>query len=158
MRVLVICWEKFCLSCLAVNANDCLLTRMQEMSMDYHFKVEQEAGSSLCNFFGYNGMILARLCHCNCSLLSFSSTSFSEALRILYAHERIQELLECGEGKWLMNPVVGRTELRQKIWIWHWEQDCWAGNLSMLVALRYFYLTSAVQFYHDDMAIHEQKH
>uniref|UniRef100_A0A0E0CRF5 glucomannan 4-beta-mannosyltransferase n=1 Tax=Oryza meridionalis TaxID=40149 RepID=A0A0E0CRF5_9ORYZ len=38
-----------------VNANDCLLTRMQEMSMDYHFKVEQEAGSSLCNFFGYNG-------------------------------------------------------------------------------------------------------
>ena len=28
---------------------------MQEMSTDYHFKVEQEAGSSLCNFFGYNG-------------------------------------------------------------------------------------------------------
>eukprot|EP00267_Zea_mays_P046320 XP_020398689.1 probable mannan synthase 6 [Zea mays] len=26
-----------------------------EMSMDYHFKVEQEAGSFLCNFFGYNG-------------------------------------------------------------------------------------------------------
>ncbi|KAJ1281024.1 hypothetical protein BS78_04G277000 [Paspalum vaginatum] len=41
--------------CPVVNANDCLLTRMQEMSMDYHFKVEQEAGSSLCNFFGYNG-------------------------------------------------------------------------------------------------------
>ncbi|XP_051196694.2 probable glucomannan 4-beta-mannosyltransferase 6 [Lolium perenne] len=38
-----------------VNANDYLLTRMQEMSMDYHFKVEQEAGSSLCSFFGYNG-------------------------------------------------------------------------------------------------------
>nr|CAB3448128.1 unnamed protein product [Digitaria exilis] len=42
-------------SCPVVNANDCLLTRMQEMSMDYHFKVEQEAGSSVCNFFGYNG-------------------------------------------------------------------------------------------------------
>ncbi|XP_078175238.1 putative glucomannan 4-beta-mannosyltransferase 6 [Carex rostrata] len=38
-----------------VNANDCLLTRMQEISMDYHFKVEQEAGSSICGFFGYNG-------------------------------------------------------------------------------------------------------
>ncbi|XP_037410512.1 probable glucomannan 4-beta-mannosyltransferase 6 isoform X1 [Triticum dicoccoides] len=38
-----------------VNADECLLTRMQEMSMDYHFKVEQQAGSSLCNFFGYNG-------------------------------------------------------------------------------------------------------
>uniref|UniRef100_A0ACD5WJD5 Uncharacterized protein n=1 Tax=Avena sativa TaxID=4498 RepID=A0ACD5WJD5_AVESA len=38
-----------------VNADECLLTRMQEMSMDYHFKVEQQAGSSLCSFFGYNG-------------------------------------------------------------------------------------------------------
>jgi beta-mannan synthase len=25
------------------------------MSTNYHLKVEQEAGSSLCNFFGYNG-------------------------------------------------------------------------------------------------------
>ncbi|KAL6633557.1 hypothetical protein ACP70R_026228 [Stipagrostis hirtigluma subsp. patula] len=41
--------------CLVVNANDCLLTRMQEMYMDYHFKVEQEAGSSLCKYFGFNG-------------------------------------------------------------------------------------------------------
>ncbi|GJN22259.1 hypothetical protein PR202_gb09811 [Eleusine coracana subsp. coracana] len=31
------------------------LSLMQEMTMDYHFKVEQEAGSSLFNFFGYNG-------------------------------------------------------------------------------------------------------
>uniref|UniRef100_A0A8I6WWJ3 glucomannan 4-beta-mannosyltransferase n=1 Tax=Hordeum vulgare subsp. vulgare TaxID=112509 RepID=A0A8I6WWJ3_HORVV len=38
-----------------VNADECMLTRMQEMSMDYHFKVEQQAGSSLCSFFGYNG-------------------------------------------------------------------------------------------------------
>ena len=33
---------------------ECLLMRTQEMSMDYHFKVEQQAGSSLCYFFGYN--------------------------------------------------------------------------------------------------------
>ncbi|CAM0885168.1 unnamed protein product [Alopecurus aequalis] len=38
-----------------VNGEECLLTRMQEMSMDYHFQVEQQAGSSLCSFFGYNG-------------------------------------------------------------------------------------------------------
>jgi beta-mannan synthase len=44
-----------------VNANDYLLTRMQEMSMDYHFKVEQEAGSSLCSFFGYNGTRISRV-------------------------------------------------------------------------------------------------
>ncbi|KAJ3677385.1 hypothetical protein LUZ60_003109 [Juncus effusus] len=40
---------------LFVNANECLMTRMQEMSMDYHFKVEQESGSSSIAFFGYNG-------------------------------------------------------------------------------------------------------
>ncbi|XP_072991320.1 probable glucomannan 4-beta-mannosyltransferase 11 isoform X1 [Typha latifolia] len=38
-----------------VNASECLMTRMQEMSMDYHFKVEQESGSTSCAFFGYNG-------------------------------------------------------------------------------------------------------
>ncbi|PKA66648.1 Glucomannan 4-beta-mannosyltransferase 9 [Apostasia shenzhenica] len=38
-----------------VNANECLMTRLQEMTMDYHFKVEQEAGSTACSFFGFNG-------------------------------------------------------------------------------------------------------
>lgn len=39
----------------AVNSNDCLMTRMQEMSLDYHFTVEQEVGSSTYAFFGFNG-------------------------------------------------------------------------------------------------------
>ncbi|XBI11770.1 hypothetical protein VPH35_138762 [Triticum aestivum] len=38
-----------------VNADECLMTRMQEMSLDYHFKVEQEVGSSTYAFFGFNG-------------------------------------------------------------------------------------------------------
>ncbi|PWA73817.1 nucleotide-diphospho-sugar transferase [Artemisia annua] len=38
-----------------VNSNECLMTRMQEMSLDYHFKVEQESGSSTYAFFGFNG-------------------------------------------------------------------------------------------------------
>ncbi|KAE8729311.1 Glucomannan 4-beta-mannosyltransferase 2 [Hibiscus syriacus] len=38
-----------------VNADECLLTRMQEMSLDYHFTVEQEVGSSSHAFFGFNG-------------------------------------------------------------------------------------------------------
>ncbi|KAL0909138.1 hypothetical protein M5K25_023670 [Dendrobium thyrsiflorum] len=38
-----------------VNADECLMTRIQEMSLDYHFKVEQEAGSSTFAFFGFNG-------------------------------------------------------------------------------------------------------
>ncbi|XP_051134656.1 glucomannan 4-beta-mannosyltransferase 2-like isoform X2 [Andrographis paniculata] len=38
-----------------VNADECFLTRMQEMSLDYHFVVEQEAGSSFHSFFSFNG-------------------------------------------------------------------------------------------------------
>ncbi|XP_062016135.1 glucomannan 4-beta-mannosyltransferase 2-like [Rosa rugosa] len=38
-----------------VNADECLLTRMQEMSVDYHFTVEQEVGSATLAFFSFNG-------------------------------------------------------------------------------------------------------
>ncbi|XP_023773087.1 glucomannan 4-beta-mannosyltransferase 9 [Lactuca sativa] len=38
-----------------VNSDECLMTRMQEMSLDYHFIVEQEAGSATHAFFGFNG-------------------------------------------------------------------------------------------------------
>ncbi|CAA0842924.1 Glucomannan 4-beta-mannosyltransferase 9 [Striga hermonthica] len=38
-----------------VNADECLMTRLQEMSLSYHFSVEQEVGSSTCSFFGFNG-------------------------------------------------------------------------------------------------------
>ncbi|XP_044461229.1 glucomannan 4-beta-mannosyltransferase 9-like [Mangifera indica] len=38
-----------------VNADECLMTRMQQMSLDYHFTVEQEVGSSTYAFFGFNG-------------------------------------------------------------------------------------------------------
>ncbi|KAH7855010.1 hypothetical protein Vadar_020231 [Vaccinium darrowii] len=38
-----------------VNADECLMTRLQEMSLDYHFSVEQEVGSSMYSFFGFNG-------------------------------------------------------------------------------------------------------
>ncbi|KAK8921785.1 Glucomannan 4-beta-mannosyltransferase 9 [Platanthera zijinensis] len=38
-----------------VNADDCMMTRIQEMSLNYHFKVEQQSGSSTVSFFGFNG-------------------------------------------------------------------------------------------------------
>ncbi|KAG6475213.1 hypothetical protein ZIOFF_064431 [Zingiber officinale] len=38
-----------------VNANECIMTRIQEMSLNYHFKVEQQSGSSTMAFFGFNG-------------------------------------------------------------------------------------------------------
>ncbi|KAJ3679672.1 hypothetical protein LUZ60_017683 [Juncus effusus] len=38
-----------------VNSNECMMTRVQEMSMNYHFKIEQESGSTMHSFFGFNG-------------------------------------------------------------------------------------------------------
>lgn len=34
-----------------------MMTRLQEMSLDYHFSVEQEVGSSTYSFFGFNGQL-----------------------------------------------------------------------------------------------------
>lgn len=45
----------------AVNADECLMTRLQEMSLDYHFSVEQEVGSSTYSFFGFNGKLIDTL-------------------------------------------------------------------------------------------------
>lgn len=49
------CWLAF-RDGFAVNPNECLMTRIQKMTLDYHFKVEQEAGSSTFAFFGFNGI------------------------------------------------------------------------------------------------------
>nr|GMC58972.1 glucomannan 4-beta-mannosyltransferase 9-like [Ipomoea batatas] len=38
-----------------VNSDECMMTRMQEMSLDYHFLVEQEVGCATHAFFGFNG-------------------------------------------------------------------------------------------------------
>ncbi|KAJ4767574.1 cellulose synthase like [Rhynchospora pubera] len=38
-----------------VNYSASMMTRIQKMSLDYHFKVEQESGSTTFSFFGFNG-------------------------------------------------------------------------------------------------------
>ncbi|KAJ3673794.1 hypothetical protein LUZ60_005786 [Juncus effusus] len=38
-----------------VNYKVSLMTQIQRMSLDYHFKVEQESGSATFSFFGFNG-------------------------------------------------------------------------------------------------------
>lgn len=67
---------------MTVNANECLMTRVQQMSMDYHFKVEQESGSTSCAFFGYNGIILQIL-----FLTSFYESYRKEKKRYFQVHE-----------------------------------------------------------------------
>ncbi|GKD20948.1 hypothetical protein Tco_1222651, partial [Tanacetum coccineum] len=39
------------------NSDECLLTRMQEMSLDYHFTVEQEVGSATHAVFWTRGVV-----------------------------------------------------------------------------------------------------
>ena len=61
----------------AVNADECLMTRMQEISLDYHFTVEQEVGSSTYAFFGFNGKLrLFQNLYHSFSCGAFSSVSF----------------------------------------------------------------------------------
>ncbi|RLN11726.1 hypothetical protein C2845_PM09G18980 [Panicum miliaceum] len=55
-----------------VNADECLMTRMQEMSLDYHFTVEQEVGSSTHAFFGFN----AYLFFCGCYDVTFGNNHY----------------------------------------------------------------------------------
>lgn len=55
--------SKCLLTICAVNSDECLLTRFQEMSLDYHFKYEQEAGSSVYSFFGFNGTAMSSHIH-----------------------------------------------------------------------------------------------
>ena len=47
------------------------MTRIQEMSLDYHFTVEQEVGSSTYAFFGFNGKSLAKFFFYQKSQLSY---------------------------------------------------------------------------------------
>ncbi|XP_026427433.1 glucomannan 4-beta-mannosyltransferase 9-like isoform X1 [Papaver somniferum] len=37
------------------NARECIMTRIQQVSLNFHFKVEQEVGSFTYAFFGFNG-------------------------------------------------------------------------------------------------------
>ena len=55
----------------AVNSDECLMTRMQEMSLDYHFTVEQEVGSSTHAFFGFNGKYSLFFAYLHCFERSF---------------------------------------------------------------------------------------
>ncbi|CAN7077974.1 unnamed protein product [Brassica oleracea var. botrytis] len=47
-------WVILCVGFITVNANKCLMTRIQEMSLNYHFMAEQESGSTRHAFFSFN--------------------------------------------------------------------------------------------------------
>uniref|UniRef100_A0A0E0ESL5 Uncharacterized protein n=1 Tax=Oryza meridionalis TaxID=40149 RepID=A0A0E0ESL5_9ORYZ len=77
----------------AVNYDVCLMTRIQKMSLDYHFKVEQESGSSMHSFFG--------------------STTSGQTLQA-----KTQNHLYYGTEGVLTKQEVGRIAQPWKTWTW----------------------------------------
>ena len=71
---------------MTVNADECLLTRMQEMSLDYHFTVEQEVGSATHAFFGFNGNSLTLYSY----IYSSKHYSYKAASPVTYAIHNIR--------------------------------------------------------------------
>lgn len=60
-KAILVSTKKKVILVIVVNADECILTRLQEMSLDYHFCMEQEVGSSTYSFFGFNGEFLRAL-------------------------------------------------------------------------------------------------
>ncbi|CAH8356881.1 unnamed protein product [Eruca vesicaria subsp. sativa] len=69
-----------------MNANKCLMTRIQEMSLNYHFMAEQESGSTRHAFFSFNGAFSYQ------NMLSYS---------FYYIHTKLKSLLGTA-GVWRM--------------------------------------------------------
>ena len=113
----------------AVNADECLLTRMQEMSLDYHFIVEQEVGSSTYDFFGFNG---------KCSNKAKFLCILSEIRGFKKLDYMMQGRLVSGEFRHSMKPEDGKTEQQWRTWIWLSELVLKAGNSFMFVTSRYY--------------------
>ena len=129
----------FFLGVSAVNSDECLMTRMQEMSLDYHFSVEQEVGSSTYAFFGFNGKSLGNFFyiknHCYPSMLYCSGRI--NVLLILFNEILLQGRQVCGELLHLMRLEDGKIGPRWKIWTWLSELVSKAGNFCTLEVSRY---------------------
>ena len=69
------------------------------MSLDYHFKYEQEAGSSVYSFFGFNGTVMSSRIHD--SSIKFGSLKLSDDCG---PHESIFHLLGTA-GVWRISAI-----------------------------------------------------
>jgi hypothetical protein len=102
-----------------VNADECLLTRMQEMSLDYHFSVEQEVGSSAFAFFGFNGILKMLL------PVLYKSTFSRRRLKTgIKPHGKTwkQERLVSGASRRSTKLAAGRTQRRWRTWTSQFER------------------------------------
>jgi hypothetical protein len=76
--------------------------------MDYHFKVEQEAGSSLCNFFGYNGTYLSLPLPLLCCAVTNSQLFMSRRPQLQVCSGDLRMLLLMRRNCWSMENASDR--------------------------------------------------
>jgi hypothetical protein len=124
----------------AVNYDVCLMTRIQKMSLDYHFKVEQESGSSMHAFFGFNGKRFNQKQSYEFSTVSFLEHAGEMRNNILIRKvfnciwlKLLQERLVCGGYQLLLKQEGGRIAPLWKTWTWLYERVSRDGNSCMLV-------------------------
>ncbi|CAB78701.1 cellulose synthase like protein [Arabidopsis thaliana] len=103
-----------------VNANKCLMTRMQEMSLNYHFKVEQESGSTRHAFFGFNG---------TAGVWRISAMEAAGGWKSRTTVEDMDLAVRVGLHGWkfvYLNDLTVRNELPSKFKAYRFQQHRWS--------------------------------
>ncbi|WZZ75432.1 hypothetical protein YC2023_086802 [Brassica napus] len=103
-----------------VNANKCLMTRMQEMSLNYHFKVEQESGFTRHAFFGFNG---------TAGVWRISAMDAAEGWKSRTTVEDMDLAVRVGLHGWkfvYLNDLTVRNELPSKFKAYRFQQHRWS--------------------------------
>jgi len=92
------------------------MTRIQKMTLDYHFKVEQEAGSSMFAFFGFNGItgksLSQNLILCNSVGLTYLTSGTAGVWRISSVKEA---------GGWEDRTTVEDMDLAVRVGLKGWK-------------------------------------
>ncbi|XP_008783951.3 glucomannan 4-beta-mannosyltransferase 1-like [Phoenix dactylifera] len=120
-----------------VNANECLMTRIQEMSMDYHFKVEQESGSSTCAFFGYNG---------TAGVWRIQAINDAGGWKDRTTVEDMDLAVRAGLGGWkfvYVGNVKVKSELPSTFKAYRYQQHRWACGPAVLVRKMFWDIVKA---------------
>ena len=108
------------------------MTRIQKMTLDYHFKVEQEAGSSMFAFFGFNGItgksLSQNLILCNSVGLTYLTSGTAGVWRISSIKEA---------GGWEDRTTVEDMDLAVRVGLKGWK-FIYVGDVKVSLFLRGF--------------------
>lgn len=113
----------------AVNANECIMTRIQEMSLNYHFKMEQQSGSSTMAFFGFNG----EFCFCSCGRRRVTSDSHDLLISFALGTAGVWRIQAINEAEgWKERTTVEDMDLAVRASLQGWK-FVYLGDLKVCV-------------------------